>query len=203
MHKGFKGTREDGKPYYALEPQAYAWVHATLIDTYVKGHAHFGQPMTPAETEQFYREYRDLGRLIGVRDGDLPESWAGFRAYFDDVLRTGLTRTKAFDRILGTVRHAPAPPIPVPDLLWRTIRLPASQALWLGGIGLIDSELRQRLGVPWSRGEELQFRALGRLSRGLNPVMPEALKVMGPAQLRWRRKAIARGPLGPAGQIAA
>ena len=77
------------------------------------------------------------------------------------------------------------------------------QALRLGGIGLVDDRLRRQLGVPWSRSDELQFRAMGALSRGLSPLMPERLKVMGPAQLRWRRKAIATGPLGAAGQIAA
>src|ERR1700738_3799736 len=39
VHNGFKGTRPDGQRYYALEPKAYAWVHAPLIDTYVRGHA--------------------------------------------------------------------------------------------------------------------------------------------------------------------
>jgi len=203
LHKGFKGTREDGQPYYALEPEAYAWVHATLIDTYVRGHAHFGSLMTPEETERFYREYRSLGRLIGVRERDLPRTWEGFRDYFQDVLRGGLTRTSAVDQVLGAVRHAPAPPVPVPELVWKAIRLPASQALWLGGIGLTPDEVRQRLGIPWGRGEELQFRALGAVSRGLTPLMPERLKVMGPAQLRWRRRAIARGPLGPQAEIAA
>jgi uncharacterized protein (DUF2236 family) len=57
-------------------------------------------------------------------------------------------------------------------------------------------ELRQRLGVRWSKRDESRFGALGALSRSLTPVMPARLKVMGPAQLRWRRKAITRGPLG-------
>src|SRR5947209_6433215 len=54
LHKGFQGVREDGQRYYALEPEAYAWVHATLIDTYVGGHAHFGRPMRQSEVDQFY-----------------------------------------------------------------------------------------------------------------------------------------------------
>jgi uncharacterized protein (DUF2236 family) len=203
LHKGFKGTRPDGQRYYALEPKAYAWVHATLIDTYVRGHAHFGEPMTPAQTEDFYREYRGLGRLIGVRERDLPDRWPGFRDYFEEMLRGALTRTPAFDQVVSSVRRAPPPPVPMPDLLWRALRLPASRALWLGGVGLIEDRVRRQLGVPWSRRDELQFRALGAVSRGLSPVMPHSLKVMGPAQLRWRRKAIAHGPLGPAGQIAA
>jgi uncharacterized protein (DUF2236 family) len=202
LHKGFKGTLPDGQRYSALEPTAYAWVHATLIDTYVRGHAHFGQTMTHADTEAFYREYRGLGRLIGVRERDLPGTWAGFRAYFAEMC-AGLTRTRAVDQVLRATRDAPAPPVPVPDLVWRAIRLPASQALWLGGVGLIPDELRRRLEIPWSRRDELQFRALGAVSRGASPLLPERLRVMGPAQLRWRRRAIAGGPLGPAGELAA
>src|SRR3954469_24863750 len=30
MHKTIKGVRPDGERYHALEPTAYAWVHATL-----------------------------------------------------------------------------------------------------------------------------------------------------------------------------
>jgi uncharacterized protein (DUF2236 family) len=195
IHKRFQGVREDGRRYHALEPDAYAWVHATLIDTYVRGHAHFGRPMTPDEVERFYREYRQLGRLIGVRERDLPGTWPEFREYFDEMTRTELVRTESVARVLGSVRHSP-PPIPIPPAIWRAIRLPSSQALWVGGIGLLSPDLRRRLEIPWSRRDEAQFRALGRLSRRLEPVMPERLRVMGPTQLRMRRRAIARGPLG-------
>ena len=197
MHKRFRGVREDGRRYHALEPDAYAWVHATLIDTYVRGHQEFGTPMSPEEVERFYREYRLLGRLIGVRDRDLPETWPEFREYFDGMVERELVRTESVDRVLGTIRHAPAPSVPIPDALWRAIRLPAGQVLWLGGLGLVSPELRARFGVSWSRRDEAQFRVLGRLSRALTPVMPQRLRVMGPAQLRWRRRAIASGPLGP------
>jgi uncharacterized protein (DUF2236 family) len=196
IHKRFRGVREDGRRYHALEPDAYAWVHATLIDTYVRGHEHFGVPMGRAEVERFYREYRQLGRLIGVRERDLPPTWPEFREYFDRMLAEELVRTESVTRVLSTVRHAPAPPVPVPDPLWRAIRMPASQVLWLGGAGLLSPPLRERLGVSWGRRDEARFRALSRVSRGLTPVMPARLRVMGPAQLRWRRRAIARGPLG-------
>jgi uncharacterized protein (DUF2236 family) len=196
MHKSFRGVREDGERYTALEPEAYAWVHATLIETYVRGHAHFGSPLTPDQAQRFYTEYRGLGRLIGVRERDLPATWPEFRRYFDRMTSEALTRTASVDRVLRTIRNAPAPSLPLPDLVWRAIRLPASQVLWLGGIGLTSPELRRRFGVRWSLADEAQFRALGRISRGLTPVMPERLRVMGPAQLRMRREAISHGPLG-------
>jgi uncharacterized protein (DUF2236 family) len=196
LHKRFRGIREDGERYHALEPDAYAWVHATLIETYVAGHAHFGTPLSLEETERFYAEYRRLGRLIGVRERDLPESWAGFQNYFERMTTDELVRTEAVDRVLRAIRQVPPPPVPVPDLLWRTIRIPAADALRLGALGTMSPALRARLGIDWTRADQARFRAMGAFSRGLTPVLPRALKVTGPAQLRWRQRAIERGPLG-------
>ena len=199
VHKGFKGTREDGQPYYALEPEAYAWVHATLLETYVAGHEHFGRPMRPDHKERFYREYRGLGRLIGVREKDLPETWKDFRSYFDDTCATELTRTVSVDRVLNATQgEVPAPLPMMPEALWRAIRVPASRAMWLGGVGMLAPELRDRFGINWTHRDERQFNALGRTTRALTPVLPKPLRIAGPAQLRMRRRAIARGPLGPA-----
>jgi uncharacterized protein (DUF2236 family) len=197
LHKGFRGVREDGKPYYALEPDAYAWVHATLLEAYVAGHAHFGRPMTRAETERFYAEYRGLGRLAGVRVDDLPDDWTGFRAYFETMVAERLDRNEAVDRVLRSAASpAPHPPFPIADLAWRAISPPAQRALWIGGIGLTPPVLRKRLGVRWRQRDERTFQALGAFSRRLTPVMPKQLRVMGPAQLRMRRRAIEHGPLG-------
>ena len=198
LHRGFQGVREDGQRYHALEPSAYAWVHATLIHTYVAGHGMFGRPLRPDEIERFYSEYRGLGRLIGVHEHDLPPTWPEFRDYFQLMLSTELRCTAAVRTVLGAIQRAPAPPIPLPDLLWRALRLPASRILWLGGIGLMTPDLRRRLGIRWGPADEIQLRTLAAASRGITPVLPMSLQVTGPAQLRWRRKAIAEGPLGPA-----
>jgi uncharacterized protein (DUF2236 family) len=201
LHKGFKGVREDGKPYYALEPEAYAWVHATLLETYVAGHEHFGRPMRLDQKERFYREYRGLGRLIGVREKDLPATWSGFRAYFDETCATELVRTVSVDRVLAATQGDVPPPLPImPDLLWRAIKVPASRGMWLGGVGMLAPELRAKLGIPWTERDERQFNSIGRASRALTPVLPKPLRIVGPTQLRMRRRAIARGPLGSRGE---
>jgi uncharacterized protein (DUF2236 family) len=203
LHKGFRGVREDGERYYALEPEAYAWVHATLLETYVAGHAHFGSPLSRPEVGRFYREYRGLGRLIGVREGDLPESWDEFRVYFDRMGDTELVRTVSVDRVLRSTREPVRPPIPIPDAVWRLARLPARRGLYVGGVGMMKPSLRERLGIRWTRRDELEFTATGAVSRALTPVMPERFRVMGPGTLRWRARDIQHGPLGSGAPLAA
>jgi uncharacterized protein (DUF2236 family) len=200
LRKGFRGEQGDGERYYALEPKAYAWVHATLLHTYVAGHRHFGQPMEPTEVESFYREYRGLGRLIGVRSRDLPDSWREFCAYFTEVSRAELVPNETVDRVLRAVELAGPPVVPIPDLLWRAVRIPARRATWIGGVGLMAPELRIRLKVPWNQRDERAFQNLGRLTRAISPAMPQRLRILGPTQLRLRRRAIARGPLGEAAE---
>ncbi|MGB9185001.1 MAG: oxygenase MpaB family protein [Solirubrobacteraceae bacterium] len=196
LHKGFRGQRADGQRYYALEPRAYAWVHATLLHTYVAGHRHFGQPMTPTEVESFYREYRGLGRLIGIRPHDLPDSWPEFCAYFAEVSRAELVPNETVDRVLRAVELSGPPVVPIPGPLWRAVRIPARRATWIGGVGLMAPELRGRLDVPWTQRDERAFQNLGRLTRAMSPAMPQRLRILGPTHLGLRRRAIARGPLG-------
>lgn len=199
VHKTFRGVKPDGERYSALEPGAYAWVHATLLDAYVTGHAHFGRPMRPDQIERFYREYVGLGRLIGVRERDLPPDWSSFRAYFDDVVQHELEHTVSIDRVLRAIGETPPPGIPrLPDFIWKTLRIPARRVLYVCGVGLLPATLRERCGITWTRRDEAELRAIGAASRSLTPVLPTALKITGPAQLRWRTRAIARGPLGPA-----
>ncbi len=202
-HRRLSGVREDGKPYHALEADAYAWVHATLLETYVAGTQQFGVGLDPGQLEAFYREYRGLGRLIGVRERDLPANWDGFRRYFDNTVRDELVHTEAVDQVLRAARRLPAPQMSLrvsqmrlPTPLWRAIRIPAGRAAWIGGVGLMDPSLRHRFGIRWSRVDEAQFRTMGAAFRALTPVMPERWRVTGPAQLRWRRREIAEGPLG-------
>jgi uncharacterized protein (DUF2236 family) len=195
LHRRFRGVTAEGARYSALEPKAYAWVHATLLQTYVLAQARFGTPLEADEIERFYLEYRGLGRLIGVRERDLPPRWSGFCAYFEQMCEQTLRRTASVERVLRTVRHVQKPPMPMPELLWRAVRVPAARMLRVGGVGLMSPRLRRTLGIAWNPLDEAQLRALGAALRGLTPIMPARLRVTGPAQLQLRGEAIADGPL--------
>ena len=152
--------------------------------------------MTRPQLERFYAEYRALGRLVGVREGDLPADWLGYREYFRETCEQQLVRTASVDRVIRSVQSPAAPPVALSARAWRIASMPPQRALWLGGIGLMPTELRERLGIAWSERDERTFQRLGRVSRGLTPVLPLGLKVMGPMTLRMSRKAIVHGPLG-------
>jgi uncharacterized protein (DUF2236 family) len=194
-HQAIKGINPDGSRYHALEPEAYAWVHATLVDGLVSAHQHFGRPMRPDQIERLYREWLGIGRLIGVRPGQLPPDWTGFRAYFDEMVETRLVHNETVDRVLRSLRYPKAPLDALPDSLWAAATFPAAHVVLLATVGLLPPVLRERFGLTWSPTQDRELRALGAASRSLTPLIPRRFRVIGPDYLRFRRRQIARGPL--------
>lgn len=199
LHKPIKGQNPDGSHYHALEPEAYAWVHATLLEGALAAHRRFVGRLRAAEEEQFLAEFMPLGRLLGVRDRDMPASMAAFHRYYDEMVRTRLERTSSVEDVIGAFGAAPPPPSFPPQMqaLWKLLRVPPAQVLRISSFGLMPSHLRAKLDIPWSAANEAELRALGVAARSVTPLMPQRLRQTGPAYLRWRREEIARGPLGP------
>ncbi len=92
-----------------MEPQAFAWVHATLDAAVFEGRERFGEPMARHEKEDFYTQWLDVGRLIGVRARDLPQDLLGFEVYFERVVAEELGWTPAIPEVLDTL-NSPQPP---------------------------------------------------------------------------------------------
>ncbi len=194
MHKQIKGELPNGERYHSLEPEPYAWVHATLADAIVRAHARFVRPISGPELETFWAEWKRLGRFLGVRDRDLPERWGEFGEYFDWMVRERLEHTDSVTDVLESLAKPPPPKVRgISPALWRAIRLPAAHGGRLGTVGLMPANVRRKLGLPWTRAQQLEFRAVGAASRGSAPLLPASVKTFGPSYLRWRSKAIARG----------
>jgi uncharacterized protein (DUF2236 family) len=196
MHKRIKGVRPDGERYHALEPGPYAWVHATLAEAIVRAHNLFCLPaLEPAETQEFWEEWRRMGRLIGVRYDDLPESWPELLAYFDGMVEAELGDTEAAQDVLASLLRPTAPPLPAlhRDWVWRVVSWPSTRAGSLATLGMLPATLRDRLGVEWTPKKERRFRQLAALTRRARPLMPPQARNFGPHYLRWRHEAIVRG----------
>ncbi|MCW2989480.1 MAG: hypothetical protein JWM73_74 [Solirubrobacterales bacterium] len=194
MHRTIKGVKPDGERYHAMEPDAFAWVHATLAASVVRGHELFVAPMARGEIEAFWAQWRDVGKLIGVRERDLPEDWAGFEAYFEDVVRTELEWTPAIPEVLATLAASKPPNVPgMHPALWKVLRSPMGRQLHVQTLGLLPAGLRARLGLPWSQRDQRTFDRLAAISRRSGPLVRGPLREFGPSYVRWRRKALARG----------
>ena len=198
-HKQIRGVRPDGVRYHALEPEAYAWVHATLAAGIVAAHERFGFRLSESDREQLWGEWRTLGRLLGIRTHDLPPTWREFGAYFDWNVEHMLVRTAAVEEVLDALAR-PAPP----ELsrayrpLWSVTSRQAAHLVALATAGLLPLTLRERFGIPWGRGRELELRALSGALRAATPVMPGYLLNTGPGYLQWRSRELARGDVASA-----
>jgi uncharacterized protein (DUF2236 family) len=194
FHKVIKGTKPDGSRYHALEPEAYAWVHMTLVEGIIRAHERFGRRFSPSEEELFWAEWRRLGRFLGIRWRDMPESYAGYREFVDRVVAERLERTAAVDEVYTALTSTPPPPSRyLGERTWGLLSRAPLRFAGLATVALLPAELRARLELELSRSQKLELRALGAAARGATPLMPSWLRNVGPGYLRWRRMPIARG----------
>ncbi len=201
MHKRIRGVDPQGRRYHALEPGAFAWVHATLAITIVASHARFGRPFTPEQTERFWREWRGLGRLLGIRERDLPEGWGAFEAYVAETIDAHLEPNDVVDLVRATLRSPARPPLPrIGPRTWKAAVFPVARAMELATTDLLPHAAKVRLDLHLSARERREIAALGALARATTPVLPDAMRTMGPAYLRWREREIAAGRFGGSGR---
>jgi uncharacterized protein (DUF2236 family) len=205
FHRQIHGPGPHGRHYHALEPQAYAWVHATLAQGIVLAHERFGRPFTDEQCELLWSEWRSLGRLLGVREGDLPAGWQAFRGYFDEMVEDRLQHTEAVDEVLEMLARPTTPALPPRALLrlgWTVARAPLGHTVTLASVGLLSPLLRRRFDVSWTRRNDLELRVLGNAMRAMTPLMPSWLLNTGPGYLSWREEEIARGDVASPASLA-
>jgi uncharacterized protein (DUF2236 family) len=206
MHKRIKGVTPEGRRYHALEPEAFAWVHATLIEGIVIGHRRFIGPLSAPTIERMYDEWLEIGHKLGVREQDLPPTWNEFRVYFDHMLAERLEDNDVVHGVLKVLSRPKAPPIPMlKDPAWRIASRPLARAGALAMKGLLPPLLRERFGLRWTRAQALELDALAAASRAAGPLLPARARDFGPTYLEWRKEAIERGgmaaPAPPSGEL--
>jgi uncharacterized protein (DUF2236 family) len=197
IHRTIRGIDPTtGRAYSALEPSAYAWVHATLAEAIVRGHRCFGEPLTDSEKEQFWSEWRRLGAELGIRDGDLPETWPAFQDYLFAMIADVLEHNDVVDEVFATANRAigGAPWPWFDDRLWAVLGWPLGRYGRFIAVGTMPSALRRKLGLSWSNRDRAVFEIVAAAHR--SAVLPPVLRHSGPMLLRMRQREVARGPFG-------
>lgn len=201
LHRPIRGTDPQGRRYSALEPRAYAWVHATTAEGVLRGHDTVGVRLTPSDREAYWAQWRDLGLRIGVRPDDLPETWDGLQEYVATTIAERLEHNDVVRDLLIASR-APSGPSPLPGLvppwLLTLSARPSGHVARLLSFGMMPAPLREKLQIPWSPRRDRAFRVTAAAHRAATPVLPHRLRHIGPTLLRLRHEALATGPFAPA-----
>lgn len=81
IHGFVYGTRPDGAPYRALDPELIAWVHTCIPWAVMEAFHRYNRPLTTAERDQYLREQAPIGRMGGAEW--VPESMAELEEYVE------------------------------------------------------------------------------------------------------------------------
>ena len=139
-------------------------MHATLASAILDGHRVLGARYSPDDEEDFWQAWRRLGRLVGVRDRDLPKRWVDFPAYFSAVVEHELRDTETVHVVFETLARPIPPPGPsLPPALWERLGS-LGRHVQLITAGLLPPVLRERLGLNWTATHDRAFRLLAATS---------------------------------------
>jgi uncharacterized protein (DUF2236 family) len=119
MHRRVRGrTREQigrhppGTSYRADDPELLLWVLFTLVDSALVVYRKYVGSLTLGEEAAYWEDYKVVGRLFGLRDGDLPRTLDDLDAYRqrmlegDELVVTDWARDRARKIVLE-------PPVPL------------------------------------------------------------------------------------------
>ncbi|ADJ42230.1 hypothetical protein AMES_0408 [Amycolatopsis mediterranei S699] len=176
LHRTFTGVA-DGRRYSALDPAAYAWVHATLVKAPVDAQRFFGQPLSTSELSEYYAQMRGIGLVLGIRERDLPRDWADFERYYDAMV-AGFGANSTIETLFETIRTAPKPVRFLPDSWWR--RLQRGQMLLVRAT--LPPSLRETLGLQWTDADQRRFERFAACVRIACTPIPAWVRT---APMRW------------------
>lgn len=194
LHAGVRGRDAAGREQSALKPELWAWVPLSAYPAFLTQCRVFGEPLSAADEQRLYSEVQNLARILGVREQHIPATTEAYWDYYRDMVQHRLVNHPYVHDVLRRGRHLPSPPgLPAALMPAWTLTRPAigAAAMWLTH-GTFPPEVREILGIGWSRRDERLFLAVGQVIRGVARIIPE----------RWRyprmprlARAIARAEL--------
>lgn len=119
VHSFVNGTRPDGVPYRALDPELLAWVHTCIPWMIMRVFEHTKRPLSHDERDRYLAEQAVIGRLGGA--DWVPTTAAELEVYVESM-RSRLSvnaQTREFVDFLMTSPFFPSLPEPVDRQLHR------------------------------------------------------------------------------------
>lgn len=173
------GGEPAGAPYSAHDPALLAWVHATLLDSFLGTYRLFVGPLATVDADRYCAEASGIEARLGIPAGRLPRTEAALRAYLEAMLAGGTIEVTDTARALAREVLAP----PVPYLLRPALRLAA-----LPAVGLLPPAIRAGYGLPWDARRARALAVVAAVSRRGLPLVPPPLRYWAAARRAIRRQ---------------
>ncbi|MEV4015452.1 EF-hand domain-containing protein [Nonomuraea angiospora] len=150
LHARISGTDPQGRHYDGTDPEARAWVVATLFESTVTMYRLGGESLDRPALEQLYAEFRTFLALLEGDSDQLPATLREFWSYYDDMIDHHLESTEAVRVILYRLfANVPAPPLlrnhPAVWALGRTVAGPVAAAITIASL---PESFCQRVALP-------------------------------------------------------
>ena len=185
MHKRVNGKLREavgpypaGTPYRADDPELLLWVLFTLVDSGLVVYRTYVGSLTRDEEEGYWKDYRVVGRLFGLRADDMPRTLADL----DDYRRSMLDGDRLF--ITDWARERARSIVLEPPVPW--MAQPLLETVNFITIALLPDRIRREYGfapVPPAFVRRALVRAGGEyVKRGVVPFLPDRLRLVPAAR---------------------
>jgi uncharacterized protein (DUF2236 family) len=114
MHSRVNGTRPDGEPYRALDPELIGWVHTCIPWGVMTAYERFNRPLSIEEKDRYLAEQSVVGLMSGAEE--VPTTVAELEAYIEEMrpkLAVGDLTREFFEFLIGGPLGALVPPAPL------------------------------------------------------------------------------------------
>lgn len=180
QHQPLQMRNAEGKHISALDPEAYGWVIATGTITGIDSLPRsLGRPLTDADVLEIFDDSRKIADIVQVPHGAVPWEPDAFDRYYEDILTKLIAHPGAL-QFLDDFAHGnpPLPPEAGPFLraiepALKPVGVSVNRAVYLLTVGVLRPEVREILGVGWTRREEYAYRAVSAAIRQAYKVIPE------------------------------
>lgn len=172
------GAYDAGTTYRADDPELLLWVLFSLVDSALVVYRKYVRSLTRAEEAAFWEDYKVVGRLFGLKRGELPDTLEDLDAYRrrmldgDELHVTDWARRRARQIVL-------APPVPL-------LARPLLETVNFTTIALLPDSIREQYGFsplpPVALRKVLVAGGADYLKRAVIPLLPRRVRFVPSAR---------------------
>ncbi|HVL01084.1 MAG TPA: oxygenase MpaB family protein [Dongiaceae bacterium] len=178
LHRNIKGVDADGNAFHSLNPAVYGWVHTIFLDTMVTQCRLYDTALDRQEELQLFEEWREMGRLFGLRDKDMPATLDQYWRHYNEMIADTLEYNDVIETILTFTPPAPTSLAWLPQLAWSSVWSPAGKLNYQLTLAALPHAFRAKIAAhhPWNEQDEKHARRFQSFVKSLVPRLPERMR---------------------------